>query len=182
MAWTTPMTATANSAFTAAQFNTHVRDNLLETAPAKASVTGRLIVTTGANSIAERECKQHTVNTSQTTTSSSFTDLSTVGPTVTVTTGTKAICWASAQMANSLANVVTQMSVAVSGASSISADNTRDLYNDGLGAGNANRASVAIMFDDSDGLTAGSNTFTMKYRVNTGTGTFYDRNLIVMAL
>lgn len=48
------MTAVASTAFTAAQFNTHVRDNLNETAPAKATTSGRLIVTAGPNSIAEQ--------------------------------------------------------------------------------------------------------------------------------
>lgn len=37
MAWTAPMTASANGTLTAAQFNTHVRDNLLETETAKAT-------------------------------------------------------------------------------------------------------------------------------------------------
>jgi hypothetical protein len=179
MAWSTPLTAVANSALTAAQWNASVRDNLLETGPAKATTAGRLIVTNGANAIVEREVKKADISTSQTTTSSSFTDLATPGPTVTVTTGTKALVFASCQMANSGANSVTQMSVAVSGATTIAASQNDDLYNDGLGAGNANRATVAILFD---ALTAGSNTFKMQYRVAANTGTFYDRSLIVMAL
>lgn len=154
-------------------------DNLNETAPAKATVAGRVIVTTGANSVAEREVKQSIITTQQTTTSSSFTDLATPGPTVTVTTGTRALVWFAAQMANSLANTVTQCSVAVSGATTIAASQTDDLYNDGLGANNANRASVMHLFD---ALTPGVNTFKLQYRVNTGTGTFYDRTLGVMAL
>jgi hypothetical protein len=32
------------------------------------------------------------------------------------------------------------------------------------------------------GLTAGSNTFTLKYRVGGGTGNFYDRDIIVQDL
>ena len=54
MAWTAPMTAVANAVFTAAQFNTHVRDNLLETAPAKATTTGGYFVATGTNTIVQR--------------------------------------------------------------------------------------------------------------------------------
>lgn len=173
------MTAVANSALTAAQWNTHVRDNLLETAPAIASAAGRLIVTDGANSIVERVVDQQIITTSQTTTSSSFTDLATPGPTVTVTTGTKALVFASCQMANSQSNSVTQMSVAVSGSTTIAASQSDDYYNDGLAAGNASRGTVAILFDT---LNPGSNTFKMQYRVNEGTGTFYDRTLIVMAL
>ncbi|GII42264.1 hypothetical protein [Planotetraspora phitsanulokensis] len=48
MAWSAPMTAVANSIFTTAAFNQYVRDNLLETAPAKATTGSRLIVTTGS--------------------------------------------------------------------------------------------------------------------------------------
>lgn len=154
-------------------------DNLNETAPAKATVAGRVIVTTGTNSVAERQVEQAIITTQQTTTSSSFTDLTTPGPTVTVTTGTKALVWFAAQMSNSVSSTVTQCAVAVSGASSVAASQTDDLYNDGLAAGNANRASVVHMFT---GLTPGSNTFKLQYRVNTGTGTFYDRTLGVMAL
>lgn len=178
MAWTTPMTATANSAFTAAQFNTHVRDNLLETAPAKATTAGRHFVATGANAIAEREVKQAQVATAQTTTSSSYTDLATVGPSVTATTGTKALVWFAVQMSNNTSNVVTQCAVDVSGATTLAPDSSIDLYYDGLTGGNALRASVVHLYDN---LTAGSNTFKVQYRVNTGTGTFYDREIGVMA-
>jgi hypothetical protein len=160
-------------------WNAGVRDNLNATAPAIATASGRLIVTDGANSITERVVDQAVVTTSQTTTSSSFTDLATPGPTVTVTTGTMALVWFAAQMSNSVSSTVTQCSVAVSGATTIAASQSDDLYNDGLAAGNANRASVVHLFE---GLTPGSNTFKLQYRVNTGTGTFYDRTLGVMAL
>jgi hypothetical protein len=178
MAWTTPMTAVANSAFTAAQFNTHVRDNLLETAPAKATIAGRIMVTTGANAIAERQVTQSDIATGQTTTSSSFTDLATVGPSVTVTTGTKAFVWFGAQMSNTAANVVMQIAVNISGATTQAPDTTADLYFDGLAAGNAFRATTCHLFTN---LTAGSNTFKLQYRVGAGTGTFYDRSLGVIA-
>lgn len=179
MAWTTPLTAVANSALTAAQWNASVRDNLLETAPAKATVAGRLMVTTGANSIAEREITQSNVTTSQTTSSTSFTDLATVGPQVTVTTGTRALVWFSAQMSNSQVNTIVAAAVAVSGATTLAADATKDLYWDGMPAGQAQRASVVELLT---GLTAGVNTFTLKYRVGGATGTFYDRSIGVLAL
>lgn len=47
------MTFVSNAVLTAAQLNTHLRDNLLETAPAKATAPGRFIVSTGLNSISE---------------------------------------------------------------------------------------------------------------------------------
>jgi hypothetical protein len=80
MAWSAPMTAVANATFTSAQFNQYVRDNLLECAPAKATTPGRLIVTTGPNAITERVVTQASISTSETTTSTSYTDLATTGP------------------------------------------------------------------------------------------------------
>lgn len=53
MAWSTPITAVSGTILTAAQWNTHVRDNLLETMPAKATTADRMFVTTGPNSIAQ---------------------------------------------------------------------------------------------------------------------------------
>lgn len=51
MAWTTPRTYTTGELVTAAILNTHVRDNLLETAPAKITNIGDLLVGAGLNSL-----------------------------------------------------------------------------------------------------------------------------------
>lgn len=51
MAWTTPLTAVSGSILTAAQWNASVRDNLNETAPAKATTADRMFVTTGPNAL-----------------------------------------------------------------------------------------------------------------------------------
>ncbi|OLT24426.1 hypothetical protein BJF79_13875 [Actinomadura sp. CNU-125] len=175
------MTAVAGAAYTAAQYNTNTRDNLLETGPAKATAAGRLLVTAGANSLVERVVRQGTNTDGGSTTSSSFTDLTgtTIGPTVTAVTSTMALIWFSAQMQCSAAGAVTQVALAISGATTRAADAEVDLYTDGLGASQAMRSSVVHLYDD---LTAGSNTWTMKYRTGAGTGTFYDRSVGVMAL
>lgn len=49
MAWTTPRTWTTGEIVTAANMNTHVRDNLLETAPAKITTLGDLLIGSGAS-------------------------------------------------------------------------------------------------------------------------------------
>lgn len=57
MAWSTPKTWTAETPLTAAELNFQVRDNLLETAPAKAtnaSGYGEWLVTAGPNQVAMR--------------------------------------------------------------------------------------------------------------------------------
>ena len=103
MAWSAPMTAVANATFTAAQFNQYVRENLNETAPAKATTSGGYFVADGVNSIAERFATGNTDLNSGTTTSTTFTDLTgaAIGPTVTVTTGTMALVFIHGQMGNS---------------------------------------------------------------------------------
>lgn len=184
MAWTTPLTAVANATLTAAQWNASVRDNLLETAVAKATTAGRIFVATGTNSIVERAIASQEINTSQTTTSTSYADLATVGPQVTVTTGTQAVVWWEAQMSNSSSATATRCGVAVSGATTLAASDNQDNYIDGLPAANQLRASTFQHFNSAAGtaLTAGSNTFTMKYKVSSGTGSYTDRQLLVMAL
>jgi len=173
------MTAVAGDIWTSAQFNTYVRGNLLESLPGKATAAGRFGITTGANTIAERAITEATVATAQTRTLTSYGDLTTVGPSITATTGTKAIVWFQSRMGNSSANAETSVSVAVSGATTISASDDWRLLQSGCAANSINRGGMVHMFT---GLTAGSNTFTMKYRVSGGTGTFQDRSLILFPL
>lgn len=173
MAWSAPMTAVANAQLTATEYNTNIRDNLLETEPAISSATGSLFVCDGLNSIVERRAEIATVDTSQTTTSTSFTDLATAGPSVTVTTGTRAICFFQAYYTNNNASMSSYASPAVSGATTIAADDSYSIRRQGTN--NQQHAGLHTFLD----LTAGSNTFTMKYRVAGGTGTWVNRRIIV---
>lgn len=52
MAWTAPRTWVSGETVTAAQLNTHLRDNMLETAPAKVTTAGDIVYATGANALA----------------------------------------------------------------------------------------------------------------------------------
>lgn len=173
------MTAVANSVFTAAQFNTFVRDNLNETAPAKATVTSSHFVGNGTNSIAERISAGQLVSAAETTASTSFVDLATVGPSVTVTTGTKAFIFIRAGMENSGANSACHMAMEISGATSSVASLTRAITTAGLGAASRMRIGAGIFVDF---LVAGSNTFTAKYSVSANTGTFVTREISVIPL
>ncbi len=173
------MTAVAGATFTAAQFNQYVRDNLNETAPAKATAASQIFVSTGANAIVTRTPTTATVLTSETSTSTSYGDLATPGPSVTVTTGTIAIVAFAASCSNSGANQAELVSVEVSGASSVAASDNWSLVVDGLPAGQSIRAGVTHIFT---GLTAGTNTFKMKYRCGTITGTFLQREINVIPL
>jgi hypothetical protein len=66
--------------------------------------------------------------------------------------------------------------VAVSGATSIAASDAWRTVLDGVTASNVNRLAGFHLFTT---LNAGSNTFTMQYKVGSGTGTFADRELLV---
>lgn len=175
------MTAVANTAFTAAQFNTYVRDNLNETSPAKATTAGSLFVATGLNAIAERIPDADTVSTSESTASTSYTDLTTPGPAVTVTTGTKAMIFIVASLANNTNGQNSTMSFAVSGATTLAANDDWSLglrTSTGTSTVDGRMASMLMMTT----LTGGSNTFTAKYKVNGGTGNFNDRHIVVLPL
>jgi hypothetical protein len=176
MSWSAPMTAVAGATFSAAQFNQYVRDNLNETGPAKVTALGQILVSTAANALAARTPDATVVTTSSTTAGTSYGDLAaTTGPAVTQNTGTSALVWFGCALSNSGANA-SRASVVVSGASSIAANDQWAVINTGTAVF---RMMTGHRFT---GLTAGSNIFTMKYDVSAGTGTFLNRELIVIPL
>lgn len=123
------------------------------------------------------------VATSQTTTSTTYTDLSTVGPTATVTTGTRALVIVTSRLTNGTTQGWAYMGYAVSGATTVAATDTSALFvqmtNSSAGFASVFRMSAASIVT----LTAGSNTFTAKYKIaSTGTATFQDREIFVMNL
>lgn len=151
MAWSSPATAVAGTVATAAFWNTNSRDNL------------NALLTYSAE-----------VLTSQTTTSTSYTDLATAGPAVTLTTGTKALVIVQSNQSSTAGSAL--MAFAVSGASTIAAS---DDYHAQNASTNALSACALISLT---GLTAGSNTFTAKYRVSAGTGTYKNRRIAVIPI
>ncbi len=181
MAYSTPITAVSSATFTAAQFNQSVRDNILVTPAALATTAGRIFVATGANAIAERAIEPATVATQQSTSSTSFTDLTTAGPAVTLTTGTKAIALISSAISLDTLGVRGYVGVAVSGATTVAAADADALRYQAYAINADHRGSLVVTFSS---LTAGSNTFTLKYRVSSGaaSATFANRTLTVIGL
>lgn len=119
------------------------------------------------------------VATSQTTTSTSFTDLSTVGPVATVDTASSALVYVGCTMNNSTAPNYILMGYAVTGASSIAASDDRAFYRQQPDNSADISAGIITLIT---GLTPGTNVFTAKYRVTGGTGTWYRRTLAVIPL
>lgn len=178
MAWSAPMTAVHNGTFLASEYNAQVRDNLLETMPAKATAADQYFAVTGANAIAARATGSTYTTGSSTTTSTTYADLlSGAAPAVTITTGVNALVWGTSEMRSDTVNTFCAIGVAVSGASTVAADDIATASIDGVTAANNTRTGFCHLFT---GLTPGSNTFTMKYKTSAGTATFGFRELIVM--
>lgn len=178
MAWTTPLTAVSNAVYTAAQHNA-LRDNLLMTAPALATTAGGHFAATGTNAIAQRVSQVAGVNTAQTTTNTSYTNLTTVGPQITATTGPAALIFMSSRVSNATAGQNSWVSYNITGASAISPSDNYALSYDSPVVNSTMYATYATL---ETGLTAGSNIFTMQYRVSSSTGTFSNRRLAVFPL
>jgi hypothetical protein len=175
------MTAIAGQVVASADFNLYVRDNLNLTEAAKALNPSGFFVATGANAIAERIFTTDKVDTQETTTSTTPANLATVGPTVTVTTGTKAIVIQGGRIGPNTngATASVKMSWAISGATTRAASD--DWAAGGVGMG-VNGVLYTSRWYLATALTAGSNTFQAKYSVSSGTGTFQFRSLHVLPL
>ena len=132
-----------------------------------------------SNLEALRGAKAAYLATQNTTTSTSFTDLGSVGPAVSLDTGTAALVIVGCTMNNDTAPNYILMGFAVTGASSVAADDAAALYRQQPDhSADFSASKVALV----TGLTAGTNTFTAKYRVTGGTGTFYRRLIAVIPL
>ena len=172
------MTAIAGTAFTAAQFNTYVRDNLNTTAAAVATSAGNLIVTTGLNSVTERVPSVALVATSQTSTSSSYGDLTTTGPSVTVTSGVKSLVIIGCAISNTTAGFGGRMAVDVSGAHTSAASDTNSFLAE---SGNISDTFQGTWMTVYNPITAGSSTWLAKYRaVGPGTASFSNRLIAIV--
>lgn len=176
------MTFTAATALTAAQLNTHLRDNLMETETAKAFLPASgasWFCGTGPNAIAQRNITTARVTTTETTTKTDdWADLATPGPAVTVTTSTSALVFMSVNFENNTLNAMTRCNWGVTGKTEREPLDMTELRLDGVPAANPNSYGTVDFITT---LTPGVNTFTMKYRVGSGTGTFRYRCLTVMA-
>ncbi len=176
MVWTAPRTWVTAEVVSASDMNTHVRDNFLETAPGIATAASGAIMSTGVNTIQQLLSDSVSVSTSETTASTSYTDLATAGPAVTLTTDTKVMVSVSCNLSNGTLGGISHMGYAITGATSVAAGDVNALSFESDPANQVIRSSTVRM---KEGLTAGSNTFTSKYRVSAGTGTFAGRLISV---
>lgn len=113
----------------------------------------------------------------ETTTSTSFTNLATAGPAVTLTSVfDRALIMWSASEYNNTAGQASRAAIQISGATTLAAA----VANGSLEAG-GNVTAIDHMHFMIATITPGSNTYTMKYSVTGGTGLFDRRRLYVIA-
>jgi hypothetical protein len=109
-------------------------------------------------------------------TSTSFTDLDTVGPTATVTSGNRVLMVLKCVLSNNTVNALSAMGVSSSGAHTVSAS---DIYSLRHTSSTAN-AQVAASFVHIFGVTPGTSTWTAQYKVTSGTGNFDARMMSIV--
>lgn len=163
MTWTAEATAVTGTPLTAAFWNANVRDNVTD-------LDRRTNAGVGV------------VGTAEGTTSTTYTDLATVGPVATANVGSTGICIVvlTARLFNAAAGVQTIMSYAVSGQTTLAADDTKTLY---FRSDSANQDMRASSLTVATGWNPGLNTVTAKYHSGTSTGcTFADRNVALFPL
>lgn len=119
------------------------------------------------------------VQTSENTTSTTYADLSTSGPAVTLTTGTKALVTVSFQASNTNAGNLCGMGWAVSGATTLAAADTYAAFVTAPVANYVMGTSRTVLYTS---LTAGANTFTAKYRTGANTASFLRRDISVLPI
>lgn len=164
MSWSAPPTAVTGAIITAAFWNTGGRDNLIDL-DRRTSPTGSVVATF------------------ESTSSTSYTDLATGGPAVTVTIGStgKALVAMHSAISNSISGVASYFGFAISGATTLAASDTTAIGFTSATAFAGIRTGTTLLVT---GLAAGSTTFTAKYRQDPGAGgaNFTDRRLAVTPL
>ncbi len=184
------MTAIAGSVYTAAQFNTFVRDNLNETLPGLATVANNYFVVTSTHHLAERRVYQDIITVQNGFDSTSYDDPDlagaageaiVTGPSVTCFTGTTALVVVGGRIGGGkTATQSAKMSWEVTGDSSITASDEWAAGPVGFGETDQTTFAYTSRAFLCETLTEGINTFTAKYAVSSTPGLASARSLLVM--
>lgn len=122
-----------------------------------------------------------TVATSQGTTSTTYTDLATTGPAVTIVVGATGLMLVGigCSQVNNIQDNINHMSFALSGSNTLAAADENAVADRSNLASNGNVIGRTFLLE---GLTPGSTTVTAKYKTNANTGTFADRKIWAVPL
>lgn len=175
MAWVAPYTFVAG-VLTADDLNAMLRDNMNETAPAKARQRNSYFSSTGANALAERRMIQKSANGQINISSSSYVTAAD-GPSLTVQhSGSLLAMWSCRMFVSSGVDRNNPASCSVSLEGQQSGLDRWAARHPGDRA-DINRVSSYNLFT---GLPPGESTVTLVYRVSSGSANFAQRQLIVM--
>jgi hypothetical protein len=121
------------------------------------------------------------VATSESTTSATYADLATTTDQITVNIGNSgmAVLFLNSFLYNSTIGDYAFVAFAMTGANTASASDVKSMYYPEASGGFGMKMGTPFLLT---GLSAGSTTFKMKYRVNAGTGTFQERFISVIPL
>lgn len=176
--WTAPVTFVSNAVLTAAQLNAAIRDNMNETAPAKAQHASGYFTSNAANSISERLIESALAKYSLSVTSSSYVSSPATGPEVEVThSGTILALWSTRLHVGANIGPTNVAACAAEVAGQTSASDLWAIKHPGA-VEDLFRAESSWLFT---GLTPGTDTVRLMYKVvGGGPAVFYQRELIVM--
>lgn len=168
MAWSAPMTAVTGAWFTAAQFNTQIRDNLNEQEAAKTTLAGQYAVADGPNHLVMRKAMASPIIGNDYSTSSQYEELPNwQTPELTMFTGSAALVAVGAYFGCVTVGARLYVSVMVEGASNVSAnDESAAIFY----TYTSTTSYTAYWMGLLDTLTPGENTFKAQYRTDAGTG------------
>lgn len=179
MAWSAPFTAVTGNVFTAAQWNQYGRDNLNVSEAAAAVSLGGLICATAANTVVQRTPDVGVVVGYESTASTTYVDLTTAGPAITMVHGTSMLISIGALTWNDTLGLGNRAAFALSGSNTLAAADADSYYAE---SGAANAVYEASYTTVRTGMTAGTTTITMKYRTTAGGGTSTFGHRVVSAV
>lgn len=175
MTWSTLPSFSDGDALTDAELQAIVA-NINETAPAKASgsIWPTHFVATGTNSIAEREIRDEIVTATESTSATTWVNLTTTGPLVNVVCGNFALVLPACRLKTSVDGQAAYASFELNGAGGVV----------GRGVINENVQDVRCTSAQLIAVTPGNTTFNMVYQSASGSAlaTFSSRRMCVMGL
>jgi hypothetical protein len=177
VAWTTPITWT-NAVLTSAQMNAQIRDNMNETAVAKASAAGQYFTATGVNSLAARAAASDVVDAAINITSATY--VASTGPSVTITTGVSCLVMMYCLATNNTTGEYALCTFDISGATTSGTNDNRSIGNVRGGTTTVTvLAGATIMVT---GMTPGSSTIRLMYKTTNAaaTATFDRRRIAIL--
>lgn len=180
MAWSSPFTAVTGNVFTAAQWNTNARDNLLVSEAAAAVSAGGLICTTAANALVQRNPNVLMFPRYSSTATTTYVDLpDATGPAFSIVHGTAMLISVGCLLYNNTAGLASRMTFALSGSNTLAATDDNSFLAE---SGTASDAFSGTWTGVRMGMTAGTTTLTAKYRTSAGGGTSTFAHRVIAAV